>query len=246
MILMYHNIGSQPGFNTVSEANFAEQIHLLAAQNYKVVDLDTYVKSIQTRQPLKHQVVITFDDAYQSFQDMALPILHRHTFHATVFVPTQFVGLSNQWDQDHIPIMDWNALRALSRHPRVGIGSHGMSHRRMRELTTEQISQEATQSKEVLERELNVQVRHFSYPFGQLCDLDGRCKQLVREAGYQSACSTLWGRSNSSAHLFALHRIEIEPQDDLRRFSAKISRTLHPRYFRQRAKNWLYRMHLRR
>lgn len=246
MILMYHNLGDLPAFNTVSAANFVRQITWLKENGFQVVSMDAYVDGLKSRNLLQKQVAITFDDAYVSFQDIALPILRSHQFPATVYVPTNFVGKSNVWDDGAIPIMDWAALKAIAAHSEVSIGSHGMAHRHMRALSLETLAQKATESKSILVQALGVQVRHFSYPYGQLRDFDARCMHAVEAAGYDSACSTIWSRRNAASDLFALHRIEIEPQDDMPRFSAKISRPCHPKYFRQLAKNLLYRLHLRR
>ncbi len=246
MILMYHNLGDVPAFNTVSAANFVRQIAWLKENGYLVVGMDAYVEGLKSGKRMQKQVALTFDDAYVSFQEIALPILRSHQLPATVYVPTNFVGKANVWDDGAIPIMDWEALKAIAAHGEVTIGSHGMAHRHMRTLSLETLAQKASESKSILEQALGVKVRHFSYPYGQLRDFDARCMQAVQAAGYDSACSTIWSRRNTASDLFALHRIEIEPQDDMPRFSAKISRPCHPKYFRQLAKNLLYRLHLRR
>jgi peptidoglycan/xylan/chitin deacetylase (PgdA/CDA1 family) len=246
MILMYHNLGDAAGFNTVSAVNFVRQLSWLRDQAYTITQMDDYVDRLRTGIALRKHVALTFDDAYESFQEIALPILRTFGYPATVYVPTNFVGQSNVWDDGTIPIMDWAALREIAQVAEVTIGSHGMAHRHMRSLSTALLTEKAILSKAILEERLGIQVHHFSYPYGQLPDFDHRCEQAVREAGYLSACSTLWSRHNKPANLFALHRIEIEPQDDLRRFSAKISRPFHPKYFKQQAKDMLYRLHLRR
>lgn len=246
MILMYHHIAERPGFNTVSRLHFQEQMDWLSQNKYEVVTMDAYVQGLRPGQLPPNRVTITFDDAYISYKEIALPILRSHGFPSTVFVPTNFVGKSNVWDDGAIPIMDWQALKEIASSDDVTIGSHGMAHRHMRALESNILAEKVRESKAILERELMVEVKHFSYPFGQLRDFDGRCKHEIETAGYNSACSTIWSRRNSKGNLFALHRLEIEPKDDIYQFSAKISRTFHPKYFRQRAKNLLFRLHLRR
>ncbi len=246
MILMYHNLAAQAGFNTVSVTNFTQQMDWLANNAYTVVTMDAYVQALRAGSLPRNCVTITFDDAYVSYKELAMPILSSHGFSSIVYVPTNFVGQSNVWDDGAIPIMNWDALREVAKAEGVSIGSHGMAHRHMRTLETKILAEKVRESKAILERELKVKVKHFSYPFGQLRDFDGRCEREIKAAGYESACSTIWSRRNFSGNLFALHRLEIEPQDDLAQFSAKISRTFHPKYFRQRAKNLLFRLHLRR
>jgi peptidoglycan/xylan/chitin deacetylase (PgdA/CDA1 family) len=246
MILMYHNLATAAGFNTVSRENFLRQMDWLQANGYRVASMDDYVRALSQPKPDPRAVALTFDDAYQSFLAVALPILQGHSFHATVYVPTQFVGRSNTWDNAEFPILDWAGLKELAHISGVTVGSHGTSHRPLRSLPPAQLLEEVAQSKTELEENLDLPVRHFSYPYGQLRDFSRRCQDAVAHAGYHSACSTLWNRTNSQAHRYALHRLEIEPQDDIQRFSEKISRPFHPKFFRQRIKNVLYRLGLRR
>jgi peptidoglycan/xylan/chitin deacetylase (PgdA/CDA1 family) len=111
MILMYHHIAEQPGFNTVSRLHFQEQMDWLSQNKYEVVTMDAYVQGLRSGQLPPNRVTITFDDAYISYKEIALPILRSHGFPSTVFVPTNFVGKSNVWDDGAIPIMDWQALK---------------------------------------------------------------------------------------------------------------------------------------
>jgi len=49
-----------------------------------------------------------------------------------------------------------------------------------------------------------VAVNHFAYPHGKMTPA---VRELVREAGYTTACGTLHGPSSSSTNLFALNRL---------------------------------------
>lgn len=246
MILMYHHIATNPGPNAVSPGNFARQMDLIAQSGKEVVTLDAYAHRVQKHQPVDHLVAITFDDAYRSFKELALPILEAQGFPATVYVPTNFVGSANIWDDGAYPIMTWAELAEVAAAQGVGIGSHGMGHRRMRQLDSPTLKEKIVKSREILQHELQVEVRHFSFPYGQLRDYDHRCMDLVREAGYESAVSTIWGWNSGTPDPYALQRLEIEPGDDLKRFESKISRPFHPRWWRQRVKNLLFHLHLRR
>lgn len=246
MILMYHHIAMNPGPNAVSPENFSRQMEMIRQDGREVVSMDAYAHRVHKGQPVDHLIAITFDDAYRSFQEHALPILELNGFPATVYVPTDFVGQSNVWDDGAYPIMDWTALREVSHGQGVSIGSHGMGHRHMRTLDDATLKEKTSKSRDLLQHELQVEIRHFSYPYGQLRDYDHRCVDAVREAGYESAVSTLWGWNGGTPHPFELQRLEIEPIDDMQRFASKISRNYHPRWWRQKVKNLLFHLHLRR
>ncbi|MFN8393371.1 MAG: polysaccharide deacetylase family protein [Bacteroidia bacterium] len=243
---MYHHIATNPGPNAVSPENFARQMDLIAKDGREVVSMDAYAERVRKGDPVDHLIAITFDDAYISFKEHALPVLEANGFPATVYVPTNFVGHSNSWDDGAYPIMDWEALWEVAHASGITIGSHGMGHRRMRTLDTESLREKTRKSREILQAELQVEIRHFSYPYGQLRDYDQRCMDAVRDAGYDSGVSTLWGWNGGRPHPFELQRLEIEPVDDMQRFASKISRPFHPRWWRQRAKNLLFHLHLRR
>ena len=243
---MYHHIARQAGPNAVSTAAWEAQMAFLHAGGYHVLAMDAYLAKVRAGTLDGRDLAITFDDAYCSFTEHALPVLQRWGFPATVYVPVDHVGRSNVWDDGAYPILDWAGLRALSHVPGVTIGAHSSSHRRMRQLDDTTLAAEVTTSKAVLERELGRPVLHFSYPYGQLRDYDRRCLRAVAEAGFASAVSTIWSRRNGPQDLYALHRLEITPEDDTASFAAKLQRPFHPRWIRQRVKNLLFHLYLRR
>ena len=96
-ILMYHRIADDGPAGLVRwrvpEPDFVRQIEWLAAEGYTSIRLDEW-QAVQKRDPaaLARRVVLTFDDAYEDFVTTAWPILQRHDFSATMFVPTGLIG----------------------------------------------------------------------------------------------------------------------------------------------------------
>ena len=74
----------------------------------------------------------------------------------------------------------------------VEFGSHTATHRRLRSLTNEEISEELVSSKKILEEKLSVPVTAFCYPFGA-GGFDKRVRPLVFQAGYLFDFSTKKG-----------------------------------------------------
>jgi peptidoglycan/xylan/chitin deacetylase (PgdA/CDA1 family) len=243
---MYHHIAPEAGPNAVSVAAWQAQMAYLREAGYQVLTMEEYVRKSMMRALAPCDVAITFDDAYRSFVVHALPVLQEMAFPAMVYVPVDHVGLSNLWDDGAYPIMEWSELKALSQVQGILIGAHGTSHRRMRQLDQAALDREMVAAKAILEQELALPVRHFSYPYGQLRDFDRRCRQAAQQAGYASAVSTIWSRRNGPRDLYALHRLEITPDDDIPSFKAKLQRPLHPRWVRQHIKNILFQLYLRR
>ena len=71
---------------------FAQQMAHLA-RSYRVVSIPDVLQAVEKGRPLpKRAVLITFDDAYADFAEIAWPILKKFRFSATMFVPTAFPG----------------------------------------------------------------------------------------------------------------------------------------------------------
>ena len=108
-ILMYHRVAELKDTPTIDSRSvsatpslFAQQMRHLA-RYYHVVSMPEVLDAVKTDQPLRDRsVLITFDDAYADFADLAWPILHQFRLPATVFVPTAYPGcpeLAFWWDR---------------------------------------------------------------------------------------------------------------------------------------------------
>ncbi len=110
-VLTYHRIADpkdaphlDPRLISASPTEFARQVHFLAA-SYRVLSLEDVLVAFETRRPLpRRAVLITFDDAYRDFMEVAWPILQAHRTPATVFVPTAYPDRPERafwWDRLH-------------------------------------------------------------------------------------------------------------------------------------------------
>jgi len=241
LILMYHNIDKDVGFNTVSMKNLREQLEYIKSR-YNIVSIDEYISDFN-----KRDAVISVDDAYKSFKEHLLPLLNEFNTPAVLFVPVDHIGKYNSWDKEQrIEIMSWEELKEISRSELVTIGSHGLSHERFSSLTKVQIEDELTESKKMLESELGVEVRHFSYPFGQLNDLGSGTGDVLKRTGYSSACTTRHGIRNSPQTKYKLFRIEVEPSDTMKSIRNKCENRLHFKLIKRYVKEILIRFGLKK
>jgi peptidoglycan/xylan/chitin deacetylase (PgdA/CDA1 family) len=193
-ILAYHKIGEPPpgGWQTwfyVPETVFADHLAYLCEAGWEVVDTPTLLRGLDDPLSLpRRAAMITFDDGYRSNLHIALPCLLRFGYPAVMFVPTDFIGGHNAFDEGiepHEPICGWDELRELERNG-VSIQSHGVSHRAFSDLTPAAQEQELSRSKDVLEATLGKPVEIFSFPYGDGGDTSaGLCPALRR---YRAAC----------------------------------------------------------
>ena len=128
--------------------------------------------------------VLTFDDAHRSLLDLAAPKLRALDVPAAVFVPTDYVGMSDE-------VLSWDELRAL-RDAGWTIGSHSRTHARMSwrfydeddSAYARRLDDEAARSREILEKKLGITIRDFAYPYG---DFTPAAREAVKRAGYERA-----------------------------------------------------------
>ncbi len=62
-----------------------------------------------------------------------------------------------------------------------------------------------------IQEELQRPVLHFCYPNGRACDISAAVVEATRQAGYQSAVSTMEGLNRPGANLFELRRLGFDP-----------------------------------
>ncbi len=111
---------------------------------------------------------------------------------------------------------------ALDQGGLVEIGAHTITHPALRKLPLDLQQDEILGSKTRLEEILNRPVTSFSYPYG---NLSVQTADIVREAGFSCACSTLADVVRPSSERFQLPRMEVEDWDG-EQFAGHLSRWL--------------------
>jgi peptidoglycan/xylan/chitin deacetylase (PgdA/CDA1 family) len=222
-VLGYHKIGSPPPGRRATwytpEGAFVGHLNYLRENGWRVVDLAWFLDRLETLGTVSERLaLLTFDDAYRSVRDIALPRLAEFGYPAVVFVPTQFIDGQNDFDRGEEPVEDictWEDLAELTRSG-VSVQSHGVSHRALQTLRYAELREEVAKSKDVLEAGLGIRVEAFAYPFGD----DGRnpeqTKELLRKSGYRAAFLARGGSLNTLVDPYRLNRLPIRPETDLR------------------------------
>ena len=139
-----------------------------------------------------------------------------------------------------IDILDWEGLCELSKEKLVNIGSHGVNHFSHGQLDKEADYYEIVKSKEVLEEKLGIEVKYYSYPYGQLKDIGTYSIDNLKKVGYKAALSTIWSRRNSKKYIYHLNRLEILGTDELNKFISKLESKIDVKSFKQKLKNILF------
>jgi len=230
LILGYHAVSeSWESALSVTPANLERQLASLVRQGYRGARFHEAVSAPSTGKTL----VVTFDDAYRSVRELALPILERLDLPGTVFVPTQFAGGGRlaSWpggdiylggpDEHELAVMSWQELAGLTS---MGweVGSHTRSHPRLTQLEDATLMEELRGSREDCERGLGGPCHSVAYPYG---DTDARVVAKAADAGYVAGAGL--PRAHRLHRRCALNwpRIGVFYSDGRARFKLKVSPT---------------------
>jgi peptidoglycan/xylan/chitin deacetylase (PgdA/CDA1 family) len=223
-VLGYHKIGEPPpgGWPTwfyIPEATFAGHLAALRDLGWQVLDLGQFLHGLDEPDSLpERSALITFDDGCRSALDAALSCLRRHDYPAVMFVPTDFIGGRNDFDdgsQPDEPICNWDDLRALERAG-VAVQSHGASHCRFSDLSPAEWDAELSRSRAVLEDGLGRPVEVLAYPFGDAGADSAAMRDALGRCGYRAACLYGGGPQPLPApDRFRLNRLAVGPDTDL-------------------------------
>ncbi len=188
-VLMYHYIGQVPEPSqfafTISAANFEKQLHFLREHGYTPISVENLWQAHQTgHTSIRKPVMLTFDDATTDHYTTLFPLLQKYQVPAVIFIIADFVGKPGY--------MTWEQMRHMQASGLVEFGSHTCSHRRLRDLPEAEIIKEITQSKKIIEMNLERSVRCFCYPFGAGA-FDKHVRPHVFKAGFLMDFSTKRG-----------------------------------------------------
>ncbi|ULH17276.1 polysaccharide deacetylase family protein (plasmid) [Deinococcus sp. KNUC1210] len=182
-------------------AEFEDQMRFLSQHGAHVVTLAQLQTHLTRGTPLPPRaVVLTFDDSYQGFFDLAYPVLKRYGYPAAVFVHTDYVGVQTG---DH-PKMSWDELQQLDQEGLVTIGAHTRSHPAdLALLSVARQDDELRGSKAVLEQHLGHVVNFQTYANGKG---DTTTFERARLAGYTLGFLEFWGPVEQSPGIMQLNR----------------------------------------
>jgi peptidoglycan/xylan/chitin deacetylase (PgdA/CDA1 family) len=190
VVLCYHGISpTWKSDLSVPPDSLAQQVEALLGKGYRGA---TFQDAIFSREFPK-TFAITFDDAYISVFEHALPILSRAGVPATVFVPTSFPDSKNpmswpgieKWvdtpDAAELTCMTWEQLRELRRQG-WEVGSHTCTHPHLTTLDDSALADELRLSRLMCEERLEAPCLSIAYPYG---DVDARVAAAAQAAGYR-------------------------------------------------------------
>jgi peptidoglycan/xylan/chitin deacetylase (PgdA/CDA1 family) len=257
-VLMYHDLGvppENPMFHdcVLEPSLFDEQLSALRDAGF-VAEPASRLATAELTDAAANPLIITFDDAYISFVDVAQPLLAKYKMTATLFAPTAFIGGRAAWmdeiGEGNRRLLGWQDLRDLDAGG-IEIGGHGHEHLGLDLLDRNRLIADIDRNRTLLEDCLGHSVRTFAYPYGHH---SRQVRNEVRRSGYEIAFETgddLY--TPSPGRHYSIKRILVAPDMDPGRLihtirhgqssplARKVRLRLGPAYWfikRQRRRQW--------
>ncbi len=133
-----------------------------------------HANKIPTRQKL---VCLTFDDGYEECFTKIKPVLDVFDIKAGFFICPNYVEGTPQYIDAFLTNqvflktkkqpMSWEQIKTLHREGHL-IGSHTMNHINCKDAPLDVLNQELSDSKHLIEAQLNAPCEHFAYTYGKI------------------------------------------------------------------------------
>jgi peptidoglycan/xylan/chitin deacetylase (PgdA/CDA1 family) len=220
-ILVYHNLGpDSKGRLLLGARAFEQQMRHLKAEGYRVISLRDFVDFMERgRQIPRRAVILTFDDGYRGFKDVAYPLLKELGFAATLFVYTDYVGAGRN-------ALTWAELQQLAKEG-FDVQAHSKTHGDLRREHGEpdpqynrRMQQELAEPQALFRRYFGRPADILAYPYGRW---DEDLLKKVKEYGYIAAFTVR--RQGNAAFVFPLrgHRSQVYSEMSLEDFARNLN-----------------------
>ena len=157
--IMYHRFNEfkYPSTN-ISVDVFKKHIELILDANLTFYHPNDFINEFDIPKKEK-KILLTVDDAFQSFYDNAWPYLKKNQIPFILFVSTEPVGNNGY--------MNWNQIKEIEQSEFGVIGHHSHSHDYLIDESEEFFLNDIKISNQIFKEKLGYVPTLFSYPFGE-------------------------------------------------------------------------------
>ena len=161
--LVYHrfNENRYPSTNIQMDI-FKQQIKIIKNLKYNFYNPKDLKKKFHTPK-MEKKILITIDDAFSSFYDVAWPYLKKENIPFILFVSTESVGENGY--------MTWDQIKELEIESTAYIGNHSHTHSYLVDLKNEDFIIDINTSSAIFREMLGYSTIFFTYPFGEYSSL---------------------------------------------------------------------------
>ena len=157
--VMYHrfNENKYPSTNIKMDI-FMKQMQLIKDLNYDFIHPADFQENFDVPKKQK-KILLTVDDAFQSFYDVAWPYLKKNKIPFILFVSTEPVGNKGY--------MTWDQIKEVDKESFVIIGHHSHSHEYLIEKSNQEFIKDIEKANLIFDKKIGYVPELFSYPFGE-------------------------------------------------------------------------------
>ena len=157
--IMYHRFDETkyPSTNIQMDV-FSKHIKLIKDLNYEFIHPNEF--QINFNIPKKQKkILLTIDDAFQSFYDVAWPYLKENKIPFVLFVSTEPVGKKGY--------MTWDQVKEIEKENFAIIGHHSHTHEYLIEKSDQDFIKDIEKANLIFIKKIGYVPKLFSYPFGE-------------------------------------------------------------------------------
>jgi peptidoglycan/xylan/chitin deacetylase (PgdA/CDA1 family) len=208
---MYHRFDENKYPSTNIQMNiFLEQIQLIKDLNYDFIHPENFEKNFNIPKKQK-KILITIDDAFQSFYEVAWPFLKENKIPFILFVSTEPVGNKGY--------MTWDQIKEVEQESFAIIGHHSHSHDYLIDVSNEEFIKDIEIANKIFTEKIGYIPSLFSYPFGEYSEF---MRQYISK-NFTYAFGQHSGVIDVNKEKFQLPRFPInENYGELKRFTSII------------------------
>ena len=208
---MYHRFDENKYPSTNIQMNiFLEQIQLIKDLNYDFIHPENFEKNFSIPKKQK-KILITIDDAFQSFYEVAWPFLKENKIPFILFVSTEPVGNKGY--------MTWDQIKEVEQESFAIIGHHSHSHDYLIDVSNEDFIKDIEIANKIFTEKIGYIPSLFSYPFGEYSEF---MRQYISK-NFTCAFGQHSGVIDVNKEKFQLPRFPInENYGELKRFTSII------------------------
>ena len=215
LTLMYHRFDENKYPSTNIEMDiFKQQIEIIRNLKLKFYNPKDLKKNFHVAK-VEKKILITIDDAFSSFYEVAWPYLREEKIPFILFVSTEAIGKNGY--------MTWEQIKEVEKENIAYIGNHSHTHDYLVDLTNSDFIKDINTASRIFVKNLGYNPIFFSYPFGEYSNLIK--KHIIQNFKFSFGQHS--GVTDINKDRYELPRFPInEKYGDLKRFEFLIN--LHP------------------
>ena len=210
---MYHRFeeNKYPSTNIRNEI-FIEHIKEINNSEIEFIDFNKFEEIINSKIE-NNYLLLTIDDAFESFYLNAWPVLKKRKIPFILFVSTREIGKNGY--------MTWDQIKEVEKNDLVTVGNHSHSHDYLIDWEDNKIKSDLETSIKIFRKKIGYSPIIFSYPFGEYSN---SLKKIVKNLNFKYAFGQHSGVIDQTKDFLELPRFPInEKYGELKRFKSILS-----------------------